>query len=116
MRGITALYVVLYHCYFMEVTAFDIHNNFTLAERLRIHWLGFGEEAMAVFLVISGYSLMRPVVAANGRIEKGIGPFLLHRAKRLLIPYYVILAILLLLIATVPRMNDINTDLFGHFR
>src|SRR5260221_168457 len=94
LRGITALYVVLYHCYFTEVTVHGIHEHYSLGERLAIHWLGFGEEAMAIFVVLSGFCLMRAaLLKAHGNkagapfYDGGAGRFLWHRAKRLLIPY-----------------------------
>lgn len=113
LRGLTALYVVLYHCYFTEVTVHDLHDNYSLGQRLAIHWLGFGEEAMAVFVVLSGYCLMRSVLQAGAKIQGGVGGFLLHRAKRLLIPYYIVLVVLLALIKTIPTMNAINVELFA---
>ncbi|HLX62124.1 MAG TPA: acyltransferase [Planctomycetota bacterium] len=113
LRGLTALYVVLYHCYFTEITSLGLHENYSLAQRLAIHWLGLGEEAMAVFVVLSGFSLMRNALLSNAQLHGGAAGFLWHRAKRLLIPYYVALLILLLLIKTIPTMNRINLDLFS---
>lgn len=110
MRGLTALYVVLHHVYFIE------RNKSGYAEALNptlkhfIHWLNFGEVAVAIFIVLSGYCLMLPVLRTNGEIKGGLGRFFLRRVRRIFPAYWATLAISMLLIAFVPGMDRINCD------
>lgn len=113
LRGAAAFYVVLYHCYFIEITASNFQKTFSPPQRALLHWLGYGEEAMSVFLVISGFCLMREVLHNGGALRGGALRFFWRRARRLLPPYFIMLALLLPLIAAFPLMDRINVDLFG---
>jgi peptidoglycan/LPS O-acetylase OafA/YrhL len=62
-------------------------------------WLLYGHFAVSVFIVISGFCLMLPVVRGPGRIPGGPLAFLGRRARRILPPYYCALAFSLVLIA-----------------
>jgi peptidoglycan/LPS O-acetylase OafA/YrhL len=64
---------------------------------------GFGHEAVAVFIVLSGYCLMLPVArASDERIRGTLADFLSRRARRILPPYFAALALSLLLVAVIP--------------
>ncbi|WP_410959855.1 acyltransferase family protein, partial [Salmonella sp. SAL4356] len=60
-----------------------------------------GHLAVSIFIVISGFCLALPVVAAGDRMRDGSLNFFKRRARRILPPYYGALAFSLLLIATV---------------
>ena len=112
LRGAAAFYVVLYHCYFIEITAANVQKNFSPVQRALLNWLGYGEEAMSVFLVISGFCLMREALQSGNAIQGGALRFLWRRSMRLLPPYFIALAVMLGLIAAFPMMDRINVDLF----
>ena len=81
MRGLAALYVLLFHLYNPEGLPAVVRHG--------LSWLRFGHYAVGVFIVLSGYSLMLPVVrAADGRIPGGTLDFFKRRARRILPPYY----------------------------
>jgi peptidoglycan/LPS O-acetylase OafA/YrhL len=66
----------------------------------------WGFLAVQVFIVISGYSLMLRVAGAPpGASADSPLAFLRRRARRILPPYYAVLALSLLLIAAVPGLN-----------
>jgi peptidoglycan/LPS O-acetylase OafA/YrhL len=67
--------------------------------------LAFGHHAVAVFIVLSGYCLMLPLVRGNGELRGGSRGFLYRRARRILPPYYAALLISLLLLRTIPWLT-----------
>lgn len=95
MRGLAALYVLLFHLY--------VPVGLPVAVRHGLSWLRFGHYAVGVFIVLSGYSLMIPVArSAEGQIPGGVMGFFQRRGFRILPPYY---AALVLSIA-VDRLLD----------
>jgi peptidoglycan/LPS O-acetylase OafA/YrhL len=92
MRGFAALYVVLHHIAIHVPAA----PNATTAEQALRHIFDFGHSAVDVFIVLSGYCLMLPV------LRRGLNTpeFLLRRAVRILPPYYAAMLGSWLLIAT----------------
>ncbi|MBC7527958.1 MAG: acyltransferase [Chthonomonadaceae bacterium] len=101
IRGMAALFVVIHHA-FMEI---DLTALPRLLQR-PLFWLAYGQVAVDVFIVLSGYCLMLPVVRSGGVLKGGTQRFFLRRCKRILPPYYVALALFLILIALVPGMNQ----------
>ncbi len=85
MRGLAALHILLYHQYAPgQIPAGLVHW---------LTWVRFGHYSVAVFIVLSGYSLMIPIVrAGDGRITGGLVGFFKRRARRILPPYYLALA------------------------
>ncbi len=106
LRGLAALYVVLHHAY-MEVVEQSTIPLPGWAE-LSTRWLYYGQVSVDVFIVLSGYCLMLPVARADGNLRGGTVQYLLRRARRILPPYYVALVLSLILIATIPGMNQIS--------
>ena len=93
LRGLAALYVVVFH-----IRVYYPGLNLLL-KRLTAP-LGFGSDAVAVFIVLSGFCLMLPVArSADGRLRGGAKRFFLSRARRILPPYYCAVGLTLLLIA-----------------
>src|SRR5580692_1065615 len=60
-----------------------------------------GHMAVTVFIVISGFCLMLPVVRAGNHLRGGTAGFFKRRARRILPPYYAAVAFCLALIGTV---------------
>ena len=95
VRGAAALYVVLHHISLHLPLA-----NAPRPVRLLALLLSFGHYAVSVFIVLSGFCLMLPVVRGDGTLRGGVGRFFQRRAKRILPPYYLAMALSMLLIAT----------------
>ena len=68
---------------------------------------GFGHEAVAIFIVLSGYCLMLPVArTGESRLKDGFGRYLGRRAFRILPPYFAALGLSLLLIASSATLRQ----------
>ncbi|HVY25549.1 MAG TPA: acyltransferase [Polyangiaceae bacterium] len=105
IRALAASYVVLFHA----VLGFA-GNDLSGRWRLLRGAFGFGHEAVAVFIVLSGYCLMLPVVGADGYSLRGtLGSFFRRRARRILPPYFATLALSLLAIALLPPLRRAGT-------
>jgi peptidoglycan/LPS O-acetylase OafA/YrhL len=105
LRGLAAFYVLLFHArYAVAGNLDDAHLPswfyWTSA------WMQPGYYAVGVFILLSGYCLMLPVVrSADGKLRGGVGSYLKRRARRILPPYYATLAISLLIILLIPGMS-----------
>ena len=105
LRGLAALYVVIYHCY-MQVEYNLSASSLPALAHLATHLLSFGHLAVSVFIVLSGYCLMLPAArSADGRLSGSFGRFFQRRAIRILPPYYAALLLCLLLIRFVPALG-----------
>ena len=94
LRALAALYVVASHC-MLEIW-FNRHPG-RLAGWLA--WpLSFGHQAVSVFIVLSGFSLMLPVARKGNHLPRGVWGFYLARVRRILPPYYLATTFSLLLI------------------
>jgi peptidoglycan/LPS O-acetylase OafA/YrhL len=95
LRGLAALYVVLFHIYQECSTMGDLSPWLMKIVR----FIGEGEIAVSVFIVLSGYCLMLPVVrSGKNKIQGGIINYLKRRSRRILPPYYAALFLSLLLL------------------
>lgn len=91
LRGLAALYVVLFHCW---LYTFPGYPNSSAPPWL--DGLMFGRLAVVFFLVLSGFSLaISP--ARHGWRSGGVGQFLRRRAWRILPPYWAALILSLLI-------------------
>jgi peptidoglycan/LPS O-acetylase OafA/YrhL len=87
LRGLAALYVVLFHCWLLTFPGFPRNSGPS--------WLGplmYGRLAVVFFLVLSGFSLALSA-ARNGWRLGGVAGFLRRRAWRILPPYWAALAL-----------------------
>jgi peptidoglycan/LPS O-acetylase OafA/YrhL len=100
LRGAAAFYVVLFHA----GVCFSVGVLPPWARPLN-RLLAFGHEAVAIFIVLSGYCLMLPAARAGGQLAGGTARYLVRRARRILPPYYAALAGTLLLIALIPTLR-----------
>lgn len=101
LRGLAALYVVMHHAYY-GLTAEAVLPPTTAH---LTYWLYLGRSAVDIFIVLSGYCLMLPVIR-KGHLPSTIPEFLRRRARRILPPYYAAMALSLLAIALVPALHD----------
>lgn len=104
IRGLAACYVVMHHVwqYSIASSTTDPPAWFRAASVFK-----YGSYAVAVFIVVSGYCLARPVIS---RLEDSHGPrwfgqFVSRRGRRLLPPYALALAASMLLIAAQPILR-----------
>jgi len=108
LRAVASLYVVLFH-------AGVGFNSGALTGVARIVWhtLVFGHDAVAIFIVLSGYCLMLPVARSEGRLARGLPNYFARRAWRILPPYYATVLGSLLLIALVPVLETPTTTIWA---
>jgi peptidoglycan/LPS O-acetylase OafA/YrhL len=106
LRGFAALFVVFHHAYFNfffgPVGGDRFPNLLPHGVKAVADILTFGHQAVVVFIVLSGYCLMRPVVRNLGVLHGGLSGFARRRARRILPPYYAALVVTLLMLALVP--------------
>lgn len=87
LRGLAALYVVLFHCRLLAFPGFPGNSGPSW-----LGWLMYGRLAVVFFLVLSGFSLaISP--ARDGWRQGGVTRFLRRRAWRILPPYWAALAL-----------------------
>ncbi|MCD9876831.1 acyltransferase family protein [Streptomyces guryensis] len=87
LRGLAALYVVLFHCWLLSFPGFPENSGPSW-----LGWLMYGRLAVVFFLVLSGFSLaLSP--ARNGWHQGGVARFLRRRARRILPPYWAALVL-----------------------
>lgn len=102
IRGLAALYVVLFHA-MLEVTWRDGGRSLPHMVRWMVPVTGHGYLAVVVFIVLSGYCLMLPIArSTDGQLPAGLANYLRRRARRILPPYYVALALSLVILAFTP--------------
>ncbi len=109
IRGLSALYVTACHAYLMYAPDFYGQGIRTVSGSLfwGTSWLMFGRSAVAVFIVLSGYCLMLPVIRSPAwHTPWTFWGFMARRARRILPPYYGALALSIVLIVMVPRLDD----------
>ncbi|MBW4695502.1 MAG: acyltransferase [Lyngbya sp. HA4199-MV5] len=103
MRGLTALYVVLVHVY-REIDGGLQGDGLPSLFYWATRWMTHGRNAVSIFIVLSGFCLMLPVVRSKtGQLRGGIVQYLKRRAWRIIPPYYITLTLLLLLFLVIPR-------------
>jgi peptidoglycan/LPS O-acetylase OafA/YrhL len=98
LRGLAALQVVLGHAAMQIQWGSFLQNGFV---RTVIWPVTYAREAVALFIVLSGFCLMLPVVRRAGLLEGGAVLFFKRRARRILPPYFFALGLSLLMIWTI---------------
>jgi len=104
LRGWSAVFVVLHHIWQFAAMGPDYQPLpawFTVTSFLK-----FGSWAVAVFIVLSGYCLMLPVVRTPGAfLPRGLGDFLTRRARRILPGYYAAVVFSILFLLLIPPLR-----------
>jgi len=98
LRGLAALYVVLFH----EALNSDEAPGTFSPLMSAVHALIYkGHFAVVFFIVLSGFSLMLPVArSSTGELAGGLREFAKRRGRRILPTYYAALAVSLLIIGS----------------
>ena len=95
LRALAALYVVMSHVIVMVNRDISHYRGLIL---LTAGPFRYGQAAVGLFIVLSGFSLMIPVTRSGGVLRGGAWKFFGRRAKRILPPYYGAVGLSLLLI------------------
>jgi peptidoglycan/LPS O-acetylase OafA/YrhL len=102
-RGLAALYVVLHHAWFQSWPKSiygDVPTGWTAT---LTGWLEYGHFGVTFFICISGFCLMQRVLQNEGTLGSGgARRFFLSRARRILPPYYIALALSIALAISMP--------------
>ena len=94
LRALAALYVLVHHA-ILQVDASLPRVSFFYVFTLLF---GYGRYAVDLFIVISGFCLMLPVIHNSFVLPKGIVSFFKRRARRILPTYYIALGCSLILV------------------
>jgi peptidoglycan/LPS O-acetylase OafA/YrhL len=86
VRGLAALYVVIYH---VSLRAFPGYPD--AGAPFWVGWFSYGQFAVLVFIVLSGFSLALAPARDGWRLD-GIAAYARRRARRILPPYWAALA------------------------
>lgn len=115
LRGLAALYVVFSHVW--ELQENNVPSLWLVATKI----FRYGLFSVSVFIVLSGYCLMLPVVRSQtGQISGSLLSYFKKRSRRILPPYYAALftSIIVGLVITILVKFQIlpwNDNLWGHF-
>src|ERR1041384_5313971 len=105
LRALASGYVVLFHA----LPGFSM-PHLVGPWRLLKRAFAYGHEAVAIFIVLSGYCLMLPVVRKDpARLGVDFTRFVGRRAKRILPPYFAALAFSLTLLWLAPVLRTKGT-------
>ena len=108
-RALAAVYVLLCHA-FLEVNFRG--QNLGNTAKFFLQFFFFGHYAIDLFIVLSGFCLMLPVLGNGGQLRGGAWRFLKRRAWRIIPPYYAALALSLSLIAVyIHRKTGTHWDI-----
>ena len=100
LRGLAALYVVLFHCRLYTISGFPANRG-----PAWLDWLMYGRLAVVFFLMLSGFSLAISA-ATHGWQLGGLLRFARRRAWRILPPYWAALVFsLIIAVAIVPASH-----------
>jgi peptidoglycan/LPS O-acetylase OafA/YrhL len=98
VRALAAIYVMLGHAALQIWPVYTSERRPTGFDRYLFQTFSYAHYAVTVFIVLSGFCLMLPVVRNNGVLRGGAAEFFRRRARRILPPYYFALGLSLLLI------------------
>ncbi|ARV63063.1 acyltransferase [Nostocales cyanobacterium HT-58-2] len=106
IRGLAALYVVLVHCWDPNITE-ALHPALLWSPMEK--FLRYGIFAVVVFIVLSGYCLMLPVVRSPKKyFSGGLLGFFKRRIRRIIPPYYAALLLCVLLSVLILWIQQIT--------
>src|SRR4051794_18592851 len=98
LRGAAAMFVVLHHMWLDTWPTFPVNTG-----PWWLGWLLYGHMAVAVFIVVSGFSLALVPLSNGGRLPGGIRRFVRRRAWRILPAYWAALIVSMVVTVVVLR-------------
>jgi peptidoglycan/LPS O-acetylase OafA/YrhL len=106
LRGVCAIFIALYHAQLFTGHGFKIPELAIFLQPIS-YVLGFGHYSISVFIVLSGFCLTIPVAKSGGtHLKGGFKTYLSRRAFRILPPYYFALALFLVMILSIPVLQE----------
>ena len=119
MRGLASVIVMIFHMAVWTVYGYSANeykifaNNFwRVATQTPLKMIWGGNEAVLVFYIIGGFVLARPYL--SGR-KLDFKPFIIKRWIRLMLPYVLVIAMTVILIALFGAWKHDTIDLSGSF-
>jgi len=119
MRGLASVIVMIFHMAVWTVYGYSANeykifaNSFwRVVTQTPLKLLWGGNEAVLVFYIIGGFVLARPYL--NGR-KLDFKPFIIKRWIRLMLPYVLVIAVTISLIALFGAWKHDTIDLSGSF-
>ena len=105
LRALAALLVVTHHAW-LQSWPYNLYPKMHPAGTVAAltGWLAFGKIAVAGFIVISGYSLMLPLVRSHKDLN--VKTFFIRRCHRILPPYYAAFMLTLVLDFALLKQNS----------
>jgi len=104
LRGLAALFVLLHHAHAELDYRYAAEGLKPWLSATKV--LSWGHFSVSVFIILSGYCLMLPVARSRaGELRGGFADYIWRRARRILPPYYVALALALLIIWLYPGLR-----------
>ena len=104
IRALAALFVVAHHVYLQVYPGFPENTGPWF-----LGWLLYGNFAVAVFIVVSGYSLTLAPARRQFHLGMGYWPYLKRRAWRILPAYWAaVLLSSLIFVALIERRTDVS--------
>jgi peptidoglycan/LPS O-acetylase OafA/YrhL len=104
IRAVAALFVVAHHVYITVYPGFPENSGPWL-----LGWLLYGNFAVAVFIVVSGYSLALAPARQDYRLTGGFWPYIKRRAWRILPAYWAaVLISSAIVVILVERRDDVH--------
>jgi peptidoglycan/LPS O-acetylase OafA/YrhL len=88
IRGFAALYVVFHHIWLTTYPGFPQDTGPSWAS-----WMMWGQLAVAIFIVVSGFSLALAPMRTGNTLSRGFKTYIRRRAFRIIPPYWVALVI-----------------------
>jgi peptidoglycan/LPS O-acetylase OafA/YrhL len=98
IRGGAALFVVLHHIFLTSWPSFPSNSA-----PWWLGWLVYGHMAVAIFIVVSGFSLALAPMSNGGKLSGGVRRFLRRRAWRILPAYWAALVLSIVVTALFLR-------------
>src|SRR5215213_1994497 len=98
IRGAAAIFVVLHHMWLTAWPGFPSDNG-----PWWLGWLLYGHMAVAIFIVVSGFSLALTPVGNGGKLKGGVRRFLRRRAWRIIPAYWAALVLSMVVTALLLR-------------
>lgn len=111
MRGVAALYVVLFHAFFLYALVGPAGFHATNPHLLNYGWIG-----VDFFFVLSGFLLSLPLLSRAPQIKTGRfwRGYLSKRWLRIAPPYYASLLVVLVMFGNVPYLVRGTRDVIQH--
>jgi len=98
VRGAAAMFVVFHHIWLSTWPTFPTNTG-----PAWLGWLLYGHMAVAIFIVVSGFSLALAPMRRGGTLSGGVSRFLSRRAWRILPAYWAALILSVLVTAVLLR-------------